>query len=498
LTSLAHVRSGDAEVELGAAFSRQAVSSRDRRFDGRFFAGIATTGIYCRPVCPVSFGAPDSIVWFRSAAAAAAAGYRPCKRCRPDTSPGSPAWFGTAAVVSHAVKLISEGALNNANVEQLSDRLGIGSRHLRRLFKQHLGASPLRIARSQRVQLARNLIANSRMPIREIASSTGFTSIRQFNHSMKAAFGHPPTGIRRVRTPAASADGRDAVTVYLPYRAPFDWAGLLQFLGERATPGVERVEDGCYSRTVEIDGLIGTIHVCEQADRGRLAMRVRLPRYDGLMKIVQRATRLFDLETDTLQIVRHLARHPALSERMVMRPGLRVPGAWDGFEVAVRAVLGQQLTSVDSPAVAGRLVRKFGQAVDAPVSGLSRLFPRPEILAAADLPGLGISKQAAQGIGVLARMVVAEKVSFDGHHRPECLLTSLRDLSGMSEAGLAYVAMRSLGDPDAIPHADAGIRRTLHEYGCAASPQQLLKSFEEFRPWRAYAAMHLWSNANRL
>jgi len=181
-----------------------------------------------------------------------------------------------------------------------------------------------------------------------------------------------------------------------------------------------------------------------------------------------------------------------------MRPGLRVPGAWDGFEVAVRAVLGQQLTSVDSPAVVGRLVCKFGQAVEAPVSGLSRLFPRPEILAAADLPGLGISKQAAEGIGVLARMVVAEKVSFDGHHRPECLLTSLRDLSGMSEAGLAYVAMRSLGDPDAIPHADAGIRRTLHEYGCAASPQQLLKSFEEFRPWRAYAAMHLWSNANRL
>jgi AraC family transcriptional regulator, regulatory protein of adaptative response / DNA-3-methyladenine glycosylase II len=388
--------------------------------------------------------------------------------------------------------------LNGGNVEQLSERLGIGSRHLRRLFKQHLGASPLRIARSQRVQLARNLIANSAIPIREIASCTGFKSIRQFNHSVKTAFGHPPRGIRRARTSALSADGRDGVTVYLSYRVPFDWTTLLRFLGERATPAVERVEDGCYSRTVDLDGLVGTILVCDQPDRGRLAMRVRLPRYDCLMRIVQRATRLFDLQTDTLQIVRHLSRYPALSDVVVMHPGLRVPGAWDGFEVAVRTVLGQRLTAVDSPAVVERIVRKLGRVVDVPVAGLSHLFPRPDILAVADLKGLGVSSKIAEVIRNLARAVVAGKVSFDHYDQPEPLLASLRSLTGMSEEALSYVATRSLGDPDAFPHSDLAIRRTLHPHGYAASPQRLLRSFDDFRPWRAYAAMHLWSNADQI
>ena len=497
MSSLAHVHGGRSDVELNVAFSRQAVYSRDRRFDGRFFAGIATTGIYCRPVCPVSFGAPDRIVWFCSAAAATAAGFRPCKRCRPDTSPGSPAWSGTAAVVSHAMKLISEGALNDGNVEQLSERLGIGSRHLRRLFKQHLGASPLKIARSQRVQFAGNLIANSPMPIREIASCAGFASTRHFNHSVKAAFGDSPRALRRLRTSPLAAESRDAVIVYLPYRRPFDWASLIRFLAERPTPGVERVEDDSYSRTVEVEGLVGMIQVRDQPERGCLAMRVRLPRYDGLMQIVQRATRLFDLETDTLQIVRHLSRDPSLADMVITHPGLRVPGAWDGFEIAVRAVLGQQLTVVDPPALVGRLVRTFGRAVELPLAGLSHVFPSPSTLAVADLSALGMSRRIADAIGNLARASLARKIRFDGYGGPEGSLALLRRLAGMNEARLSYVAMRSFGDPNAVPHCDRGICRSLPGRGRAASPQQLLSVFQNFQPWRAYAAMQLWSHARR-
>jgi AraC family transcriptional regulator, regulatory protein of adaptative response / DNA-3-methyladenine glycosylase II len=488
-----YVRGTEEEIEFNVAFSRQAVYSRDRRFDGRFFAGISATGIYCRPICPVSFGAPDGIVWFRAAAAAAAAGFRPCKRCRPDASPGSPAWFGTAAVVSHAVKLISEGALNGGNVEQLSTHLGIGSRHLRRLFKQHVGASPLTIARSQRVQLAGNLIVNSTMPIREIAACVGFNSIRQFNHSVKTAFRHSPRVIRR--TSEWAADGRDAVAVYLPYRRPFDWNGMIRFLAERATPGVECVENGSYSRTVELDGLVGTIQVCDQTERGRLAMRVRLPRYDGLLKIVQRATRVFDLETDVLQIARYLSRHPALTDLVVTNPGLRVPGAWDGFEVAVRTILGQQLTVVDSPGVVQSVIGRFGRCVKTPLSGLSHLFPSPEILARADLAALGVSRQAADAIGNLARAIMARKVRFDGYLRPERLLELLGRATGMSESALSYVIMRSPGNPNAVPHADIGIRRALCPHGNPVSPEALLQGFQDFRPWRAYAAMHLWFHA---
>ena len=497
MSSLAHIHGPDSDIELNVAFSRQAVYSRDRRFDGRFFAGIATTGIYCRPVCPVSFGAPDRIVWFRSAAEATEAGFRPCKRCRPDTSPGSPAWFGTAAVVSHAVKLISEGALNHGNVEGLSERLGIGSRHLRRLFKQHLGASPLKIARSQRVQLAGNLIAHSTMPIGEIASCTGFASTRHFHHSVKAAFGGSPRVIRRLRTSPLSAESRDAVIVYLPYRRPFDWAGLIRFLGERATPGVERVENGSYSRTVEVEGLVGAIEVRDQPDRGRLAMRVRLPQYDCLMQIVQRATRLFDLETDTLQIVRHLSRCPSLTEIVMAHPGLRVPGAWDGFEIAVRAVLGQQLTVVDSPALVERIVRTFGRAVELPVTGLSHTFPSPAILATADLKALGVPNRIADVIGALSRANLVRKIRFEDSCRPERSLAVLRSLDRIPEAALPYIAMRSLGDPNAVPHCDVGIRRAVQSRGKAVSSQRLLSWFRNFQPWRAYAAMHLWSYARQ-
>lgn len=494
----AAIRGNGGNLELDPTFCWQAVYSRDRRFDGRFFAGITSTGVYCRPICPASFGAPNNVRWFHSAGAAELAGFRACKRCRPDTSPGSSAWFGTWAVVSHAVKLISQGALNEGNLEQLAERVGIGSRHLRRLFQRHLGASPLKIARSHRVQIARNLIVETGLSAREIASCTGFASIRQFNHSVKTTFGQSPSELRRLHG-ASPADARQTgVVVYLPYRRPFDWNLLLRFLGARATPGVEAVEDEIYRRTIEIEGMIGAIEVWDEANQDRLAMRVRLPRYDCLLQVVQRASGLFDLGSDGQHIGRHLGRHRKLAGMVAERPGLRVPGAWDGFELAVRAVLGQQLTTVDSPALAERIVRTFGRPAGMRIPGLSHVFPKAETLAEAKLEESGVARRRAETIRCLARAVLNGKLVFNGYQNSEGRLAALRSLPHMDEGTVSYIAMRSLGEPDAVPCGDSGLRRVLGNHvlgnhGKEASPMELLHVFEKFKPWSAYAAMHLWA-----
>jgi AraC family transcriptional regulator of adaptative response / DNA-3-methyladenine glycosylase II len=480
-------------LELDPAFCWQAVYSRDRRFDGRFFAGTVTTGVYCRSICPVSFGHPNNVRWFQSAAAAEMAGFRPCKRCRPDTSPGTSAWFGTWAVVSHALKLISQGALDDGNLEQLADRVGIGSRHLRRLFNQHLGASPLRIARSHRVHVARDLIIETRLPITDIASCTGFKSVRQFNHSVRTTFGQSPTGLRRLERVTHAGDSQTGVVVHLPYRTPFDWSSLIQFLRPRATPGGEVVEGEFYRRTIEIGDAVGAIEVWDEPLHARLLVRAILPRFDCLMQVVQRVRRLFDLGADALHVGRHLAQDARLARILAERPGLRVPGAWDGFEVAVRAVLGQQLTVVDRPSFAERLVRTFGQSVEVPICGLSHLFPLPEALAEANLLRIGIPTQQAETINSLARAVLDGKLRFDSRTGLEDTLSRLRVFPRLDDGVASYIAMRSLGEPDALPHTDRGLSQALATHKSPVSPRELVRIFEKFRPWRAYAAMHLWA-----
>jgi AraC family transcriptional regulator of adaptative response / DNA-3-methyladenine glycosylase II len=478
------------KLELDPAFCWQAVYSRDRRFDGRFFAGIDSTGIYCRSICPASFGYPANVKWFHSAPAAEAAGFRACKRCRPDTSPGSSAWFGTLAVVSHALKLISEGALDNNNLERLAERVGIGPRHLRRLFNQHLGASPLKIARSHRMHVAKNLILETRAPVTEIASRAGFRSIRQFNHSVRSTFGRPPTRLRLTRGMSKTPERATGIIVRLPYRTPFDWSSLIEFLRARATPGVEAVEKNSYRRTIEVGGSVGGIEVWHDADYERLSLRVVIPRCDHLLEVVQRVRRMFDLQADVVRIGQHLGEDAKLAEMLVQRPGLRVPGAWDGFELAVRAILGQQLTVIDSPAVARRLVRAFGRPVQIPIRGLSYLFPQADILAEANLSGIGISVEQAQTIGALARAVLDGKLAFNSSKGLPETLSRLHAHPGLNDGVASYVAMRSFGEPDALPHTDRGLREALTPPGGRVSPEGLVRIFDVFKPWRAYAAMH--------
>jgi AraC family transcriptional regulator, regulatory protein of adaptative response / DNA-3-methyladenine glycosylase II len=472
----------------------QALYSRDQRFDGRFFIGAATTKIYCRPICPVPFARPINLVWFASAAAAGTAGYRPCRRCRPEASPGTPAWLGTSAIVSRALRLISEGALDESSVEDLACRVGVGSRQLRRLFVEHLGASPVKIAITHRVQFARNLIEETDLPITKIALSAGFTSIRQFNHAVRTVCGQSPTELRHAGAefPASSQRG---LVIRLPYRPPFDWPALVNFLRPRATPGVESVEDGVYRRTISLGDATGIIDVRPAKTDPALLVRIELPGYQLLMKVVERVRRIFDLGADPLRIAEDLSRDQRLKPLLDRRPGLRVPGAWDGFELAVHAILGQQLTAIDSSTVAGRLVQCFGKPLQTSLQGLTHLFPKPEDLVDADLSRVGILGARAATLHTLARAVCNEEPIFAASMTLEEAISRICNIPGIGENTAHYIAMRALGEPDAFPFADPGLLSALGSGGNPASPQEALRIAEGWRPWRSYAAMHLCAAA---
>ncbi len=369
----------------------RALRTRDRRFDGRFFVAVRTTGVYCRPVCPARTPLRTNIDFYACAAAAEAAGFRPCKRCRPETSPGTPAWLGSSAVVSRALRLIRDGALDGGGVDALAARLGVGGRQLRRLFDQHLGASPAAVARAQRLQAARAMIDQTALPMLEVSAAAGFQSLRQFNHAIRQTFGASPRALRKTSLRwAVSLRERECLALRLPYRPPLDWRGLLAFLAVRATPGVEAIDGDVFRRAVQIGDTVGWIEVGPAP--GATALLLRLWPCDGaiLLPVVERVRRVFDLGADPLQIAAHLRADPRLRPLVAARPGLRVPGAWDPFEVAVRGIVGQQISVVGATTLIGRLVERCGRRVDL-APGVTHLFPTPAALAAADLAGVGMT-----------------------------------------------------------------------------------------------------------
>ncbi len=479
------------KFEIDPTICWQAIYSRDRRFDGRFFAGVRTTGVYCRPICPVPLRKPANVRWYASAASAEAAGFRPCRRCRPDTSPGTPAWLGTSAVVSRALKLISEGALDNHDVEALADRVGLGSRHLRRLFLQHLGASPVRIASTRRVHFARNLLDQTDLPITKIAAYSGFQSIRQFNHAMRTTFETSPSELRKLRP--GSAIQRGGISLHLPYRPPLDWHTLIRFLKSRETPGVEVIDDDCYRRTIELHDQPGEIEVRREPNEPVLHVRVTLASYEQLMPVVERVRRLFDLGADPLQISNHLAQDSRLGEMLQKRPGLRVPGVWDAFELALRAVLGEQLTLVDAKSVIARIVRTFGRPIKTTVPRLTHLFPRPEDLSTANFSSIGVPPARAETLRALARATCEGKLNSAACRSLDDIISRLCAIPGMGRHRANYIAMRAFGEPDAFPSADLGLRRVLTTGRKLLSEDEFLRTAETWRPWRAYAAMQLWA-----
>ncbi|HZQ66926.1 MAG TPA: AlkA N-terminal domain-containing protein [Terriglobales bacterium] len=460
--------------------------TRDARFDGRFFIGVMTTRIYCRPVCPARSPKEENVRYFASAAAAAEAGLRPCLRCRPEASPGTPAWLGTSATVSRALRLISESALEDGGMESLAMRLGIGARHLRRLFLKHLGASPIAVAQTRRLHFAKKLIDETTLPMRDIAVAAGFGSIRRFNDTFSKTYHRTPTHLRKL---ARRAPGREQhqYQFLLRFRPPFCWDALLEFLTPRATPGIEAVAGSVYKRTISLHGIDGWFEATLNGTADALCVRIHFPEARWLFLIIERVRRMFDLAADPNEIGAWLGRHPVFASRVRHRPGLRVPGCWDGFELAVRAILGQQVSVRGATTLAGRLVRSFGTPIDL-APGLSHLFPTPEKMAHSDLAGIGLPKARAHALRSLARAVCDGTVSFAGVVDAEQFVARFCELPGIGDWTAQYVAMRALNEPDAFPASDLGLLRALG----VRDPRELAKMSERWRPWRAYAAMYLW------
>jgi AraC family transcriptional regulator, regulatory protein of adaptative response / DNA-3-methyladenine glycosylase II len=466
----------------------QALLSRDARFDGRFFAGVATTGIYCRPVCPVKPPKRENCTFFPSAAAAESAGFRPCLRCRPELAPGDSSIEANARLARRAASLIEDGILDGLNLSGLADRLGVTDRHLRRVFRTELGASPVRFAQTHRLLLAKRLLTDTDLSITDVAMASGFSSVRRFNALMKEHYRMSPTGLRRK---AGNGEGSDVITLQLGYRPPLAWEELMAFLRARAIKGVDSVAEGRYRRTVgvEAEGRLhcGWIEVFLNPRRPALVVRLDGALVRVISQILAGVKRLFDLSAHPIEIA------SVLGPLAQNRPGLRVPGAFDGFETAVRAILGQQITVKAASTLAGRFAEALGERVQTPFQELRFLFPKPCKIAecgVSEIAQLGIVSQRAQSIIALARAVADGRLLLEPGGDVEETLKALMNLPGIGVWTAQYVAMRALAWPDAFPHTDHGVMKAMNE----TNPAKVLAAAEKWRPWRAYAAMHLWTS----
>lgn len=470
-----------------------AIQVRDARYDGRFFTAVKTTRIYCRPVCPARTPLSKNVLFFSTAAAAQEAGFHPCLRCRPETAPEVGPGHELPPTVARALQRIELGALDEAGVDALAQRLGVGERQLRRQFRQHLGASPVAFAQTRRVLLAKQLIHETQLPMAEIAFASGFGSIRRFNEVFLDLFGRAPGDLRRSGKPEVPAGQEGEIKLLLRYRPPYDWDAMLAFLRLRAIPGVESVTGDTYARTVSLDGAQGTVTVRPGAGDA-LQVTVRFPRLQSLPAIIARLRRVFDLASDPSAIAAQFAADPVMTALMQARPGLRVPGAWDGFELAMRAVLGQQITVAAAIRLAGKLVAAHGKPLTQPVDALTHVFPEPEVVAAAELASLGMPRSRAATLSAVAAAAVADPHLFDAAVDLEEAVRRLRAIRGVGEWTAQYIALRQLREPDAFPHADIGLIRALEKLESRPyTPAQLLARSEAWRPWRAYAAQHLWT-----
>jgi AraC family transcriptional regulator, regulatory protein of adaptative response / DNA-3-methyladenine glycosylase II len=478
-------------VHLTPEICYRALRTRDPRFDGRFFVAVRTTGVYCRPICPARTPRRENCSFVPCAAAAEEAGYRPCRRCRPESAPGTPAWLGTSATVSRGLRLIADGALDDRGVGDLAARLGIGERQMRRLFTRHLGAAPLAIARTRRVHFAAELLAQTDWPISRVALASGFTSLRRFNEAIRDTFHRAPRELRAARRAQAPAEG---TVIRLPYRAPFDITGLLTYLAARAVPRVESVADGRVLRALRVAGRALTVDV-RASERAR-AVEVRAAGADAehWLALAERVRSVFDLRADPDPIGRQLGADPLLRERLRRSPGVRVPGAWNPFEIAVRIVLGQQVTVAGATQLAGRLAERFGESVpDAARDALAptRLFPEPDALADAALEEIGLTRQRAGAVRALAAAVASGTLALAPGADPDAARDALLALPGIGSWTAELVLLRALGEPDAFPAGDLGLCRAL---GLDAGA--LERRAERWRPWRGYAALLLWTTSD--
>jgi len=460
----------------------RAVRSRDARFDGRFVTAVRTTGIYCRPSCPAQTPKRENVLFFPHAAAAAAAGFRACKRCRPDAAPGSREWDVRGDLAARALRGIQSGVVDTEGVPGLARRLAVSERHLHRILVAEIGVGPLRLARTRRAQTARMLVEHTDLPLSTVAFSAGFASIRQFNDVMAAEFGCPPSQLRRRPAGAASGEATGTLTLRLPMRLPFAAGPLFAFLGARVVPGVEDTTDGVYRRVVD-QGVV-ELEPAPAADAAYVVARIDVDDVRRVASVVARCRRLLDLDADPVAVDEALSADPMLRDSVAAAPGIRVPGAVDGFELAVRAILGQQVSVAAAHTLAGRLVERCGKPLTGARGALTHAFPDAAAIADADLDGLGLTGGRIRTLRALARAVADDGLRIDPVADRDDVRRQLLALPGVGPWTADYVAMRALGDPDAFPATDLVIARALGPGGAARA--------EQWRPWRAYAAMHIW------
>ncbi len=478
---------------LDREICHRALRARDARFDGVFYTAVVSTGIYCRPICPARTPNVENCIFLPSAAAAHQMGFRPCLRCRPEIAPGLAGWRGSANTVSRALSLIAQGGFDEDGVDALAARLGVGARHLRRLFDRYVGASPIAVAQTHRVLFAKQLITETSLGMAEIALAAGFQSIRRFNDTFVKTYARSPSALRRTQALKRTDAG---LTLKLGYSPPYDFRAILEFLAARAIPGVEAVEGDRYRRTFAIGNARGRVEVRAAPGKHYLLARIETSDVSVLSAIVTRLRHLFDLDADISAIDAHLAQDPNLRVRVLARPGLRVPGAWDSFELAVRGVLGQQITVRAATTFAGRLVRAHGEPLAGGASekqAPSTLFPTPEVLATADLIKIGLTRARSSTLNALATAVVLEPALLRSADQLDETIERLCRIPGVGPWTANYIAMRGLREPDAFPAADIGVLRALAVGAKRPTPKLAAAAAEVWRPWRAYATLRLWT-----
>ncbi|HWC09762.1 MAG TPA: AlkA N-terminal domain-containing protein [Acidimicrobiales bacterium] len=470
----------------------RAVHSRDPRFDGWFYTAVVTTGIYCRPSCPATTPRRANVRFFPTAAAAHGAGFRACKRCRPDAAPGSPEWNVRADVVGRAMRLIADGTVDREGVKGLAGRLGYSERHLDRLLVAEVGAGPLALARAQRAQTARVLLETTALPVADTAFAAGFASVRQFNDTIRQVFARTPTGLRAGRPQQGRHPAPGTLTVRLAYRPPLAAAPLFGFLAARAVPGVEAGGTTSFRRTLTLPRGGGAVVL--EADEGHVRCHLRLDDLRDLGAAVARSRRLLDLDADPAAVDGQLGADPHLGALVAARPGLRMPGAVDGAETVLRAVLGQQVSVASARTLAGAIARRHGEPVGAAVEGLSLRFPPPQVLSEVDPATLPLPRARAQTLVRLARLLASGEVVLGPEADRDEIGARLLGVRGIGPWTVAYVRARALGDPDAFLPTDLGVRRALRRWGHPDDVRAVRERAEGWRPWRSYALHHLWAS----
>ena len=483
----------------------QAMKAHDARFDGRFFVGVSSTHIYCRPICRVRMPLQKNCGFYPSAAAAEAAGFRPCLKCRPELAPGFAATEAGAKLARAAARMIEDGVANDVDLAHVAERVGVTDRHLRRIFSEEFGVSPVQYAQTHRLLLAKRLLTDTALPVADIAFASGFSSVRRMNALFAERYRFSPTRLRKEGRDGeavhAKAGALDSLTFVLPYRPPYDWQRVLAFFEMRAVPGVETIADGIYRRVICVDGaksevaMTGWLEVSHLPKRNALQLRFTSALAQATQSVLSRTKQVFDVAADPQEI------SIALGQLAEGANGLRLPGAFDGFELALRAILGQQVTVKAARTLATRFVDAFGEAIVTPFSDLKRTFPTPARVARLtrdDIGRLGIVGQRAEAMIAVAQAVTSGKLILSGGAEPSQTIDALREIKGIGPWTAHYIAMRALAWPDAWPPQDVALLSAMNLTNTAKGQREADVIAEAWRPWRSYAVLHTWRKLEKI